>query len=135
MVNLYQGKELHKLAHDINKIEIAPLAADKSVHQNALPEFDWNPSWLPYGFKLIKRDFEVQGTTPIESLLFSDGLATFVIYASDSKISPDTGDVWKHGVTSIYSINQYQKEFTLIGQIPITTAKRIVQEIQLKPKS
>ena len=130
VVSLYVGDELNELAQYIHTLQIPPLLIDKE--KNSKPKFTWQPSWLPQGFKLVNQSIETDGQDKIETQLYSDGLFSFKLYVS-SKILPNEQDnTWKQGGYTIYSDTLADKEVTLIGQLPISTAKRIVQDLIFK---
>lgn len=132
VVNLYIGDELNELPAYLNKMPFPPLLADKQQEKQGIKS--WETSWLPQGFSLINEDSKTEETSGnvIESRLFSDGLFSFTLYVSDSILPTEQENVWRQGANTIYSENLNGKEITLIGQIPVSTAKRIVQDIKFK---
>lgn len=133
VVDLYQGDNLQSLSDYLNNINFPPLLIDKK-EQNEISK-QWNITWLPAGFQLIKETLYMSenNENPIISRLYSDGLFSFSLYIAD-KILPDEQDnLWKQGATTIYSANIGEKEITLVGQIPTSTAKRIVEDIKFAP--
>ena len=132
VVNFYLGDELNELPVYLNKMPFPPLLADKKTATKTIKE--WNTSWLPQGFTLINEDIKTEESsgTVIESRLFSDGLFSFTLYVSNSILPTEQENVWRQGANTIYSENMNGKEITIIGQIPVSTAKRIVQDIKFK---
>lgn len=132
VVNLYVGDGLHELSAYLNNVPFPPLLTEKTENKQKITT--WNTSWLPQGFMQISEDVETEDNSEhlIESRLYSDGLFSFTLYVSDKILSNEQENVWKQGANTIYSENIGNKEVTLIGQIPISTAKRIVQDIQFK---
>ena len=86
---------------------------------------------VPQGFKAVNRSIERDSNDKIESQLYSDGLFSFTLYVSD-KMTENTqpDNTWRQGAYTIYNETVGNKEVTIIGQLPISTAKRIVQDIQ-----
>ena len=86
---------------------------------------------MPQGFKAVNRSIERDSNDKIESQLYSDGLFSFTLYVSD-KMTENTqpDNTWRQGAYTIYNETVGNKEVTIIGQLPISTAKRIVQDIQ-----
>ena len=130
VVNLYVGDELNDLAKYIQGLQIPPLLIDKE--NQAKPTFNWQPSWVPQGFSLINQSVETDGQDQIETQLFSDGLFSFKLYVSNKILPNEQENTWKQGAYTIYSETLGDKEITLIGQLPISTAKRIVQDLKFK---
>ena len=88
---------------------------------------------MPQGFKAVNRSIERDGDDKIESQLYSDGLFSFTLYVSDKILENTLQDnTWRQGAYTIYNETVDNKDVTIIGQLPISTAKRIVQDIQFK---
>ncbi|PJG82184.1 sigma-E factor regulatory protein RseB [Caviibacterium pharyngocola] len=132
VVNLYIGDGLQQLSGYLDNVVFPPLLTEASEKDAPKTRFDWHPSWLPKGFELINASVEVDGDNTIESQLYSDGLFSFTVYRSDTIIPQEPENAWKQGPTTFYTENKNGKEMTFIGQLPISTAKRIVQDIQFK---
>ena len=131
VVNLYIGDGLSGLVEYLNHVTIPPLLLDKKA--NKTPSFSWQPGWLPNGFKLVNHSIETDSGEKIESQLYSDGLFSFTLYVSAKIADTDKQDsTWRQGAYTIYSESVDNKEVTIIGQVPISTAKRIVQDIKLR---
>ncbi|HBO39491.1 MAG TPA: sigma-E factor regulatory protein RseB [Pasteurellaceae bacterium] len=130
VVNLYLGDDLGELQQYLVSVPFPPLLTEKKEGKQRITS--WKTSWLPQGFSLINEKIETEENSNniIESRLYSDGLFSFTLYVSN-KILPDVQEnVWKQGSNTIYSENIGEKEVTLIGQIPVSTAKRIIQDIK-----
>ena len=129
VVNVYVGNGISGLVDYFNQVAFPPLLMDKNANQT--PNFTWAPSWLPQGFKAVNRSIERDSNDKIESQLYSDGLFSFTLYVSD-KMTENTqpDNTWRQGAYTIYNETVGNKEVTIIGQLPISTAKRIVQDIQ-----
>ena len=129
VVNVYVGNGISGLVDYFNQVAFPPLLMDKNANQT--PNFNWAPGWLPQGFKAVNRSIERDSNDKIESQLYSDGLFSFTLYVSD-KMTENTqlDNTWRQGAYTIYNETVGNKEVTIIGQLPISTAKRIVQDIQ-----
>ncbi len=132
VVDLYVGDGLQELSAYLRNVPFPPLLTEKTENTQQITA--WNTSWLPEGFGQIKESVETEDNSDnlIESRLYSDGLFSFTLYVSDKILPNEQENVWKQGANTIYSENIGDKEVTLIGQIPVSTAKRIVQDIQFK---
>ncbi len=132
VVNLYVGDGLNELPNYLNNIVFPPLLNEQRGKKSAEVKLSWRPSWLPNGFKLITSGQQRDGDVTIETQLYSDGLFSFTLYSADSIIPNEAENAWKQGPLTFYSETREGKELTFIGQLPLSTAKRIVQDIQLK---
>lgn len=111
--------------------------ADKMIQPPAITiyspnttDYNWKPSWLPKGFKLVK--FHSDGLSPsIQTQLYSDGLFSFSLYLLEQKDMP-INESWRQGVETLYTEVVNGKTVVLVGEIPLTTARRIVQDIEFK---
>ncbi len=125
VVNLHQNLEEEALKNYIETHPIPTVIENK----NKQTHLKWKPNWLPVGFKLINQQIDSLDAT--ESQLYSDSLFSFTIYVSDTDEEMAQANQWRQDSYTIYSEVINGKEITIIGQIPLNTAKRIVQEIQL----
>lgn len=132
VVNMYVGDGLEKLSHYLDSVTFPPLLSESNTQHQKI-KLSWQPTWLPRGFKLVNKSIEMNESNRIESQLFSDGLFYFTVYVSESIIPDEQENAWRQGPTTIYSESKNNREITFIGQLPISTAKRIVQDIQFKP--
>ncbi|TDQ56631.1 MucB/RseB-like sigma(E) regulatory protein [Mesocricetibacter intestinalis] len=127
VVTLYVGEELNPLSDYLNNIRRpAPML---SIRGDSNQPLGWRAGWVPEGFKLINRNVESDNNDRIESSLYSDGLFFFTLYVSDELLPNMQENVWKQGSYTIYSETINNKEVTLIGQLPLSTAKRIIKDI------
>ncbi|WP_044469574.1 sigma-E factor regulatory protein RseB [Mannheimia massilioguelmaensis] len=130
VVNYYIGEQIvEPLLAFLNKLPI-PQSLNKSPLPTA--KLSWKTGWLPEGFEVINYSSEKTDNDKIESRLYSDGLFSFTIYVSNNALPEQKEQVWKQGSFTIYNENLDTKEVTIIGQLPLATAKRIVEELKLK---
>lgn len=93
---------------------------------------NWKPKWLPKGFKLKSSgtpSLAVFSTESVESQFYSDGLFSFTIYLTDNQGTAIEEQFWRDGKTSVYSQTVGDKDIVIIGEIPISSARHILQEI------
>lgn len=128
VVTLYIDDRLKGLTDYLNKVTTPPLLNEA---QNAVTSLDWKPTWLPKGFEAVRFSQDEFDGEVIDSALFSDGLFTFTLYVTKAENAQANQDqTWKQGEYTLYSEVVGDKEITFIGQLPIATAKRIVQEVK-----
>ena len=130
VVTLYIDDRLRGLTEYINKVSMPPLLKESKNEQNS--DITWSAGWLPQGFSLIRYTQEILENEIIDSALYSDGLFTFTLFVSNVGSNDLPENTWKHGAYTIYSEVIGGKEITFIGQLPISTAKRIVQEVKFR---
>ncbi|TCJ98756.1 MucB/RseB-like sigma(E) regulatory protein [Volucribacter psittacicida] len=133
VLNMYMLDDPNPLLNYINSAYFPPSINQKNV-EPLIEKMDWAPSWVPNGFHQIKTARQQVDNDLIESQSYSDQLFSFNLYVSDSALPENQEMVWKQGAYTIYSETINNKEVTLIGQIPLTTAKRIVQDVQFHSK-
>ncbi len=125
--------------------EINPWLA--KLTQNSLPEIvhipesttdnssKWKTTWLPIGFKVIKDDqhkLMMQENTPVSYILLDDGLTNVSIYISSKQLALDEKQkLIRRGATVLYTEQRGEIEINIVGDIPVATAKRLVESIVL----
>jgi sigma-E factor negative regulatory protein RseB len=122
----------------VSHLRLAP--ADGAIPERTTPTtpMPWTVDWLPTGFTMatadIRRKIETDGVVSI--LMYSDGLASFSIFVEDL---PDGGAakmVSQHGatvaVTHTVAGDDGKHLVTLVGEIPLATAQRIIETIRQK---
>ncbi|WP_041640087.1 sigma-E factor regulatory protein RseB [Basfia succiniciproducens] len=128
VVNFYIDDQMTQpLTDALSKLPTPPVLDKATPPKNKL---SWQAGWLPQGFAVLNNYLTKTDEDTIESRLYSDGLFSFTIYVSNNILPENQENVWKQGSFTIYSESMKDKEVTIIGQIPLTTAKRIVQEIK-----
>ncbi|WP_301098938.1 MucB/RseB C-terminal domain-containing protein [Otariodibacter sp.] len=99
------------------------------------PSLNWEPKWIPQGFKKITSGTQrLSGilieNEQVESQLYSDGLVSFTIYLVQNKGIIFNEQFWRQGKISIYSQTIGDKDVVIVGEIPLVSARHIVQDIQ-----
>lgn len=127
-------EQLRYIIEPINSL-ILPALIQPNVN-NRLPKPAWQPAWIPSGFQLVsaeqQRLSEMIFNAPVESLLYSDGLFSFTIYQVNNKGVIFNEQFWRQGKTTIYSQTIGDKDIVIVGEIPIISARHIVQELRDK---
>lgn len=103
-------------------------------------QLSWYPSWVPHGFQAVAvtkqtlSEMLLDEREQVESQLYSDGLFSFTIYVVQNKGLIFNEQFLRQGKTSIYSQTVGDKDVVIIGDIPLVSARHIVQEIQFLQK-
>jgi sigma-E factor negative regulatory protein RseB len=94
----------------------------------------WQPGWLPPGFE---RQFSGQRSLPslvepVDAELYSDGLLTVALYvhAILSEMPPKPLALQEQHC-SIYSEVRSGREITVVGEIPLSSARRMAQQVMV----
>lgn len=110
---------------------VLPLPENGIQHRHT-----WHASWIPAGFQLTKMhtvpfsllsDEEEQA----ESQFFSDGLASFTLYRVKNNGVIYQDQYWQQNALIIYAQTVGEEDFILIGDIPLSSARHIVQKIEI----
>lgn len=132
VVNLHQITGFGDLVAALQHMGTPTLINDKATYRTVKESFNWAPTWLPNGFELVNCSVELVANEPTEAQLYSDGVFSFILYRSSSILPDEAKNAWWQGTRTFYSETFGKNEFTFIGQLPISTAKRIVQDIKMK---
>jgi sigma-E factor negative regulatory protein RseB len=113
----------------LNKSNL-PAIVD-TAQGKAQTEFDWRVSWLPAGFELHKSNrhkIALSGKAA-EFMLFNDGLVDVSVYVSDSEEKQRAAEVHQDGASAVLTLVRDFKEISVVGKIPLLTAKEIADNI------
>jgi sigma-E factor negative regulatory protein RseB len=101
-----------------------PLEPDDMVNQGASPQV--RVSWLPNGFR------QVPSQDP-SRVLYSDGIATVSIFVEATTSKNQLGEIVTHiGGTVVITRRSRDaaKQITVVGEIPVDTARRVADSIE-----
>ncbi|HBV40229.1 MAG TPA: sigma-E factor regulatory protein RseB [Erwinia sp.] len=118
---------VRKMMQGLEKASLPPSlsvpAADKAT-------FSWQPAWLPAGMKEVTQSRRQIPSLnkPVESRLYSDGLFSLSINvsAADKNSTPQQ---LRTGRRTVHTVIRNNKEITVVGELPPSTAKRIADSI------
>ncbi len=127
-VNFTPLPDVKKFISAVNNLNLPPFIKVNIQQQNT--PFDWKVQWLPAGFQLIKQTVNISNGKNIETQFYSDGIFTFSINVTPSIIPDAPNKSWSRGTLTLYTRTQDNKDFTCIGDIPVATAKRIIESIK-----
>ncbi|MFH8132836.1 sigma-E factor regulatory protein RseB [Pantoea osteomyelitidis] len=111
-------------------IQKANLPPSLSVPEGDKVSLDWKPGWLPAGMKAIsqsRRQIPAMNKT-VESRLYSDGLFSFAINITTADKS-SVNQTLRTGRRTVQIKVSDNKEITVVGELPPSTAKRIADSI------
>jgi sigma-E factor negative regulatory protein RseB len=118
-----QGTFVSSLSKDTIPHRLQGSVVGRPLEVGAKPL--WRASWLPNGF----RPIQVPGS---DQLHYSDGLATFSIFIEKSGNSNLADIVTQVGGTVVISrrIRGSQGQITVVGEVPITTARKVADSVE-----
>lgn len=93
----------------------------------------WQVNWLPSGFKVVKNDqhkLVTDENEPVSYIMLNDGIVSVSIYISEKKIAlNEKQKIIQRGATVLYTHQKGGVEINIVGEIPIITAKRLVESV------
>ncbi|WP_323836987.1 sigma-E factor regulatory protein RseB [Photorhabdus africana] len=88
--------------------------------------FNWKVGKLPTGFVEVSRSRrKLLNSGTLESIMFSDGLFSFSVNVTNTDKTGKLEYPLRRGARTIYSAIRGANEVTIIGELPLATAKRI----------
>ena len=91
----------------------------------------WDVKWLPEGFNHIRSNkHRISLTkTPVEFMLFSDGLVELSVYVNSSAQQERAAEHVNDGATLVLNQVKNGLEVSVVGKIPAATAKAIADSV------
>ena len=107
-----------------------PKVVDMTAKQE-VTKLDWQVNWLPNGFQQIKSNRHRINTSKqsVEFMLFNDGLVDLSVYVNPSKDKQRVIEYAHDGATLVFNQVINNVEVSVVGKIPVTTAKKIVNSV------
>lgn len=114
--------------YQLQNTSLPPLLMPPSVKKQ---QFNWQPGWLPAGFKEISSSRrQIHGIDiPVESRLYSDGLFSFSLNISRAG-NTSVNQLLRTGRRTVSSQINNNMEITVVGELPPATARRIASSIK-----
>ena len=113
-----------------------PEIIDFSIKENH-SELAWQVNWLPNGFTSIKSDRHRINNSKqaVEFMLFNDGLVDISVYVNPSADKQRPIEFANDGATLVLNQVINNIEVSVVGKIPLETAKKIVSSVSFTQKS
>ena len=95
-------------------------------------EIPWRASSLPGGFKLsVATQSPIAGSeTPVEHLVYSDGLATVSVFIEDPNTKAEVAEGFSNvGSTNAFSLTLRGRKVTAVGEVPRRTVRTIASSL------
>jgi len=95
----------------------------------------WKVDWLPAGFSVVKDDqhkLVMYENEPVSYIMLNDGIVSVSIYISAKKTTlGQQQKTIQRGATVLYTDQKNNFEINVIGEIPVATAKRLIDSISM----
>jgi len=117
------------LLEELKRLSMPPLI-QLSTRSHQM-QTNMQPTWQPEGFRLVDKKHHqlAVDNTPVDHYLFTDGLTEYSVYIAPRGLEQTTA-MSVVGSQNLYTEPRNDVIITVVGQIPIQTAKRIVAEVQ-----
>lgn len=125
VIQLLTDMPLNNLKQDIGEMNF-PIAISEDP-STIEPPFKWQLNWLPDGFQEKSSSNFYYGSNELNSKLYSDGAFSFSLTVSDKL--ENNNEIGIEGITSIYATNKENKNIVIIGSLPLSTLKKIVDHL------
>jgi len=131
-----------ELSEHLKQLQTAdlPKVIDITAEQKET-ELAWKVTWLPDGFKQKKSNRHRINTNKqaVEFMLFNDGLVDLSVYVNPSKDKQRAIEFAYDGATLVLNQIINNVEVSVVGKIPVATAKNIANSVRFisgvnKPK-
>ena len=125
----------------VNHLTLQPADAEPvyRMAEDAIGVDQWHAGWLPPGFVMasMNQRHKPASDDAVNSLVYSDGLAAFSVFIESMPESGAATMVSTHGATVAMTHGLRTADgnylLTLVGEVPVPTAQRIVESIYLDP--
>lgn len=113
-----------------------PKIVDIAAKQQSI-DLAWQVNWLPDGFESIKSDRHRISTSKqaVEFMLFNDGLVDISVYVNPSNEKQRAIEFANDGATLVLNQVINNIEVSVVGKIPLETAKKIVSSVSFNRKT
>jgi sigma-E factor negative regulatory protein RseB len=115
---------------EVDTTGFTTLRAPESAPPSA--EIAWRAAAVPGGFKLsVATQSPIEGSdTPVEHLVYSDGLATVSVFIEDPATKADVREGFSTvGSTNAYSTTVRGRKVTAMGEVPRQTVRTIASSL------
>lgn len=122
------------IGQQLSGITNAKLPPMVSVPQRTNMTFKWDVEFIPEGFHVIAHNSYPLLSTQraVENQMFSDGLFNFSVYVAKADQYSVSEQMVRQGRRALYTLVKANAEITVLGDIPLNTAKRIANSVTFK---
>ncbi len=107
----------------------------KSNNSQQSKPLSWQVNWLPQGFNVVKSNqhrlnsYSQNSDKAVGFMLFTDGLVEFSVYVNPSKEKFRAPEYANDGSTMVFNQILQGVEISVVGDVPLLTAKKIAESI------
>ena len=117
--------------------ELSPSQTPQQAPEAA--ETFWRAGWVPSGFRMAKANVsQPSSASAVNTLLFTDGLAAFSIFIETMPAAGAGSVVSRNGATVLltHAVRGGGGEHlvTVVGEVPVATARRVASSIYREPR-
>ncbi|OCQ51706.1 Sigma-E factor regulatory protein RseB precursor [Photorhabdus australis subsp. thailandensis] len=117
------GGDVYEAMSVITRLNMPPMLVVPSSEKAV---FNWKVGKLPDGFTEVSRNRrKLSNNDSLESIMFSDGLFSFSVNVINADKTSKLEHLLRRGNRTIYSVTRGAKEVTIIGELPLATAKYV----------
>lgn len=123
------------LSENLVQLQATELPAVNKLNTAQHKELAWKANWLPQGFKSVKSnqhrlssDYHPE-TNNVEFRLFTDGLVDVSVYVNLNNAGTRAAEYASDGATLVFNHIVQGVEISVVGDIPLVTAKKIANSI------
>ncbi len=125
------------ISENLRQLEVTelPKVIDITAQQK-ITDLAWQVNWLPSGFEPIKSNRHRINTNKqaVEFMLFNDGLVDISVYVNPSEDKQRAIGFANDGATLVLNQVINNIEVSVVGKIPLETAKKIVSSVNFNRK-
>ena len=126
------------ISENLKQLQAAelPKIIDVTAQQKST-DLAWQVNWLPNGFEPVKSNRHRINTSKqaVEFMLFNDGLVDISVYVNPSKEKQRAIEFAIDGATMVLNQVINNIEVSVVGKIPLETAKKIVNSVSFNRKN
>lgn len=121
-----------KIAEMLSSLDNVRLPDALSLPDQTVHPTGWRVAWVPKGFtsRSPNRYKMLMTKKTVESQIYSDGLFSFSVYVSERDELSPKGQLVRQGSRTLHSLIKGNKEITVVGDIPPSTAKQIALSVE-----
>ncbi|ART81144.1 transcriptional regulator [Oceanisphaera avium] len=132
-VALKVSEQPSPLIKELKEADLPAVVSIADVYPGASQTLPWKFGWLPSGFELRSQDKHKLPITEqsVDYIMLSNSLVDVSVYLSKAKPSAEVKQqLVRQGATHLLSVTSPEgNDITVVGAIPVETARHIVESI------
>ncbi|KZN67021.1 MucB/RseB C-terminal domain-containing protein [Pseudoalteromonas luteoviolacea] len=117
---------------ELHEREFPQPSSSKELQAKAKQQNNWQIAWLPKGFKLLKSDRHKLDLNNelADYFLYSDGLVEISVFVQRPLSGQRASGALTSGATTVYVHNAGAFDVSVVGKVPVDTAKAIAESVK-----